>query len=129
MVSRLTSTQKLILMELVKASDFIYVFTVAKRLHIDIYTVTMSIKKMISLNYVKEDADNDLRVKITPDGRQWFLENSSYLLNKEKSWRTIPASFIQPQISPNDFYIPLPRYLDKRFFKKYSKRGGKKAGG
>ena len=129
MVSSLTSIQKLILVELVRASGFIYIFTIAKRLHIDIYTVTVSIKKLIRLDYVKEDTDNGLRVKVTPDGRQWLLENSSYLLNKERSWRAIPTSFTQPQISPNDFYIPVPRCLDKKFFKKYSKKGGKKAGG
>ena len=95
----------------------------------DIYTITMSLKKLLSLNYVKEDSDNDLKVKVTLDGRQWFLDNSSHLLTKEKSWRVIPENFIQPQISQNDFYIPLPKYLDKKFFKKYSKKGGNKAGG
>lgn len=89
----------------------------------------MSLKKLLSLNYVKEDTGNDLRVKITLDGRQWFLNNSSYLLTKEKPWREIPASFIQPKIGPNDFYVPLPNKLDKKFFRKYSKKGGNKAGG
>jgi len=129
MENRLTSTQKLILSELIKADNYIYIFTIARRLHLDIYNVTMSLKKLCSLNYVKENTDNELRVKITPEGRQWFLKNSSYLLTKEKPWRTIPASFIQPQISPNDFYVPLPKYLDKKFVKKYSKKGGNKVGG
>lgn len=129
MENRLTSTQKLILSELIKASNYIYIFTIARKLHLDIYNVTLSLKKLISLNYVKEDTDNDLRVKITLDGKQWFLKNSSYLLTKEKPWREIPGSFIQPQISPNDFYVPLPQYLDKKFVKKYSKKGGNKAGG
>lgn len=129
MENRLTPTQKLILSELIKADNYIYIFTIAKRLHLDIYTVTISLKKLLSLNYVKEDIGNDLRVKITLDGKQWFLKNSSYLLTEEKPWREIPASFIQPQISPNDFYIPLPQYLDKKFVKKYSKKGGNKAGG
>ena len=129
MKNGLTPVQKLIISELIKSSDYIYIFTIAKRLHLDIYTVTMSLKKLLSLNYVKEDSDNDLRVKITLDGRQWFLDNSSHLLTKEKSWRVIPENFIQPQISQNDFYVPLPKYLDKKFFKKYSKKGGSKAGG
>lgn len=129
MENRLTPTQKLILSELIKADNYIYIFTIARRLHLDIYTVTISLKKLLGLNYVKEDTDNDLRVKITLDGREWFLKNSSYLLTKEKPWREIPVSFIQPQISPNDLYIPLPQYLDKKFVKKYSKKGGNKAGG
>ena len=129
MKDSLTSVQQIIMSELVKASDYVYIYTIAKRLRLDIYTVVMSIKKLLSLNYVKEETDNDLRVKITPVGRQWFLSNSSYLLTKEKPWRKIPASFIQPQIGPNDFYIPLPQYLDKKFLKKYSKKGGNKAGG
>jgi len=129
MKNGLTSVQKLIMLVLIKSSDYIYIFTIAKRLHLDIYTVTVSLKKLLSLNYVKEDSNNDLRVKITLDGRQWFLSNSSYLLTKEKPWRKIPENFIQPQISQNDFYIPLPKYLDKNFFKKYSKKGGNKAGG
>ena len=129
MENRLTSAQKLILSELIKANNYIYIFTLAKRLHLDIYTVTISLKKLLGLNYVKEDTDNDLRVKITLDGKQWFLKNSSYLLTKEKPWRKTLASFIQPQISPNDFYVPLPKYLDKKFMKKYSKKGGNKAGG
>jgi len=122
MTNRLTSTQKLILSELIKADNYIYIYTIAKGLRLDIYTVVMSIKKLLGLNYVKEDTDNDLRVKITPDGRQWFLDNSSYLLTKEKPWRKIPESFIQHHISPSDFYIPLPKYLDKKFMKKYSKK-------
>lgn len=122
MENRLNSPQKLILSELIKSDNYIYIFTIARRLHLDIYTVTISLKKLLSLNYVKEDIDNDLRVKITLDGKQWFLKNSSYLLTKEKPWREIPRSFIQPQISPNDFYVPLPQYLDKKFVKKYSKK-------
>ena len=122
MENRLTPTQKLILSELIKADNYIYIFTIAKRLHLDIYTVTISLKKLLSLNYVKEDTDNDLRLKITLDGRNWFLKNSRYLLTKEKSWREIPECFIQSQISPNDFYIPLPQYLNKKFVKKYSKK-------
>lgn len=122
MENRLTPTQKLILSELIKADNYIYIFTIAKRLHLDIYTVTISLKKLLGLNYVEEDTDNDLRVKITLDGKQWFLKNSSYLLTKEKPWRVIPASFIQPQLSANDFYIPLPKYLDRKFMKKYSKK-------
>lgn len=129
MGNRLNTTQKLILSELIKSDNYIYVFTIARRLHLDIYTVTISLKKLVGLNYVKEDTDNDLRVKITPDGKQWFLKNSLYLLTKEKPWREIPESFVQPQISPNDFYIPLPQYLDKRFVRKYSRKGGNKAGG
>jgi hypothetical protein len=131
MEDRLTSTQKLILSELIKANHYIYIFTIAKKLHLDIYNVTSSLKKLLGLNYVKEDTDNDLRVRITLDGKQWFLKNSSYSLSltKEKPWRVIPASFVQPQISPDDFYIPLPQYLDKKFVKKYSKKGGNKAGG
>ena len=125
MQNRLTSVQQLIILELAKSSDYIYIYTIAKRLRLDIYSVVMSIKKLLSLNYVKEDTDNDLRVKVTQDGRQWFLNNSSYLLTKEKPWRKIPASFIQHQISQNDFYIPLPKYLDKKFMKKYSRKGGK----
>ena len=122
MENRLTSTQKLILAELIKSNNYIYIYTIAKRLHLDIYTITISLKKLLSLNYVKEDTDNDLRVKITLDGREWFLKNCRYLLTKEKSWREIPECFIQPQISPNDFYIPLPQYLDKKFVRKYSKK-------
>lgn len=129
MKNGLTSVQKLIMLVLIKSSDYIYIFTIARRLHLDIYTVTVSLKKLLSLNYVKEDSNNDLRVKITLDGRQWFLSNSSYLLTKEKPWRKIPENFVQPQISQNDFYIPLPKYLDKNFFKKHSKKGGNKAGG
>ena len=129
MTNRLTSVQQLIILELARSSDYVYIYTIAKGLRLDIYTVVTSIKKLLSLNYVKEHTDDDLRVKITPDGRQWFLNNSSYLLTKEKQWRKIPASFIQHQISPNDFYVPVLKYLDKKFIKKYSKKGGNNAGG
>jgi len=129
MKKELNINQKMILMELLKASKYLYIFTLVKRLHMDIYSINTVVNQLLNLGYVEREKENNYRIRITKQGSEWFIKNSYYLLTKEKPWRKIPENFIQPQISQNDFYVPLPKYLDKNFFKKYSKKGGSKAGG
>jgi len=129
MKKELNINQKMILMVLLKASKYMYIFTLVKRLHMDIYSINTVVNQLLNLGYIEREEENNYKIRITKQGSEWFMKNSSYLLTKEKPWRKTPEEFIQHQISPNDFYIPLPKYLDKNFFKKYSKKGGNKAGG
>lgn len=129
MDNRVTVVQNLILLELVKASSYLYIFTLSKRLRLDVYAVNMAMKKLLNLGFVETHNDADLKIRITNSGYEWFMKNSLHFLNNEKPWRKCPTKFSQHQMKPNDFYVPLHKNLDKKFFQKYSIKGGNKAGG
>lgn len=109
-------------MELLKASKYLYIFTLVKRLHMDIYSINTWVNQLLSLGYIEHEEENNYRIRITKQGSEWFIKNSYYLLTKEKPWRKIPEEYMQNQISPNDVYVPLQSYLDKKIFKKKGRK-------
>lgn len=47
------------------------------------------------------------RIKLTPTGRKWIVDNRALLLKvTDKPWRETPDEFIAPQLSINEPYIP-----------------------
>jgi hypothetical protein len=129
MAKRLTTTQLLVLLELLKASNYVYIFTISERLRLDVYSTKDALAELLQQNLVVVDKKNEFKIKITKDGSKWFMRNYPYYVTKEKSWRKPPEEFIQQQIEPTSFYLPYVNKLDRQFLKKYGIKGGSKAGG
>lgn len=124
MNNNITLLMKYILSELLKSGNYLFIFTLSKKIHMDIYSIESSIKQLTKQGYVERDAEDEFKVRITQNGSDWLLNYARFMVDREKEWRRPPEEFSQHQIRVDDYYVPITTKLDKQFLNKYGIQGG-----
>lgn len=67
----------------------------------------------------RSTSSKEFFLKLTPRGRQWFLENESRLLqsNLQKKWRRVPQEFRPEQIGTKLDYEPGEQDVEEYFWR------------
>lgn len=109
----INKTEREILVILCKGNKTLDSYTLFRRLRIGFAEFTHSINSLLKKSYIGEEDNN---IKLTTKGLE--LVSLGYKGSDTKQWRSIPTRFVKNSLSPNEFYVPNRKLLDKRTFKK-----------
>lgn len=119
----LNLTERLILIELGRVKNSLFVYTLYRKYDLDINEISKAVKRLSSIGIILY---NDMSLRFTSKGRELLQEYNLYIFNKDDlPWRKCPNEFTRDVIEFDDYYIPNIKLLDKKTFSFLkTKKGG-----
>ena len=100
---RLNKIEKLLLVDLFKSSDGLYIYTLYQRYNLSPKELFLTIDSLNKIKLIEVDED---RLKISKQGIEFAIKNNMNSKEQTEKKIIIPENFIGPKIEINQFYIP-----------------------
>lgn len=100
---KLTNQEKKILIEIFKASNGLFLFTLHRQLIISPKDLFLSVENLKSNGLIDVNED---RLTLTKKGVDYSTKTTLKIKTKETNQKTIKEDFIGKRININEFYIP-----------------------
>lgn len=113
-MSKVSKSEKKMLLDVFKAKNKIDSFTLYKRSRLGFSDFTDTFKKLSDDGLVNED-DSE-RISLTNKGKEFVIKISSLGMNENQEWREVPDRFKDVSIDIHEPYIPNINLLDKNTF-------------
>lgn len=94
---------KKILLDLFKASDGLYIFTLYKRYNVSPSKLFLLVNELVERKIIINEEN---RIVLTSNGREYVISNNISLKPTTKKYERIPQNFIGRKIGINEFYLP-----------------------
>ncbi len=99
----LTNLAKRLLIDLFKASEGLFVFTLYHRYSISPKELFLAIKELQENNLITNEND---RLSLTQKAKEFIITNKIFVQRRVNKFDTIPENFLGRSIAINQFYLP-----------------------
>lgn len=98
----MTKLEKLLIRDLYKSAEGLYVFTLYRRFNITPRELFQTISNLKERNLLTEI---EMRINLTPAGKEFVLHHSIAVKGVDK-FSSFPKGILGPKININEFYLP-----------------------